>query len=111
MPKFCIYSSYVSVLLNFLCYFQAFGVFGLCQIIAFTKWLRARMSEWNFQFLFRSTILFAACAIAMSVIVASYLGSKCLRRIFFEIVVRIFRLSVFSLQMQIYNAALTFLTY
>ncbi|VDK78670.1 unnamed protein product [Litomosoides sigmodontis] len=53
---------------------MAFGVFGLCQIIAFAKWLRARMSEWNFQFLFRSTILFAACAVAMSVIVASYLG-------------------------------------
>uniref|UniRef100_A0A158Q7V4 Dolichyl-diphosphooligosaccharide--protein glycosyltransferase subunit STT3A n=1 Tax=Elaeophora elaphi TaxID=1147741 RepID=A0A158Q7V4_9BILA len=53
---------------------MAFGVFGLCQIVAFTKWLRARMSEGNFQFLFRSIILFAACAFAMSVIIASYLG-------------------------------------
>ncbi|VIO88742.1 Uncharacterized protein BM_BM9516 [Brugia malayi] len=53
---------------------MAFGVFGLCQIIAFANWLRIRMSEENFQFLFRSTVLFAACAVAMSVIVASYLG-------------------------------------
>ncbi|OZC10244.1 oligosaccharyl transferase STT3 subunit [Onchocerca flexuosa] len=52
----------------------SFGVFGLCQVIAFANWLRARMSEGNFQFLFRSTVLFAACAVAMSVIVASYLG-------------------------------------
>uniref|UniRef100_A0A1I8ESV4 Dolichyl-diphosphooligosaccharide--protein glycosyltransferase subunit STT3A n=1 Tax=Wuchereria bancrofti TaxID=6293 RepID=A0A1I8ESV4_WUCBA len=53
---------------------MAFGVFGLCQIIAFANCLRTRMSEENFQFLFRSTVLFAACAVAMSVIVASYLG-------------------------------------
>ncbi|MCP9262928.1 Dolichyl-diphosphooligosaccharide--protein glycosyltransferase subunit STT3 [Dirofilaria immitis] len=31
---------------------MAFGVFGLCQIIAFAKWLRARMSEGIFNFFF-----------------------------------------------------------
>lgn len=64
----------------------------MCQIVAFAKWLHVRMSEENFQFIFRSTVLFAACAVAMSVIVASYLGSKYYKKVFVEVIFFVFRL-------------------
>uniref|UniRef100_A0A914RRP4 Uncharacterized protein n=1 Tax=Parascaris equorum TaxID=6256 RepID=A0A914RRP4_PAREQ len=54
---------------------QAFGVFGLCQLVAFATWLRSKMSEENFQLLFRSILLAVAALIAMAVAAAAFLGS------------------------------------
>lgn len=55
---------------------KAFGVFGLCNIVAFAGWLRARMTEENFQFIFRSTILAVAYVVGVAVVVAAFLGSQ-----------------------------------
>ncbi|KHN73996.1 Dolichyl-diphosphooligosaccharide--protein glycosyltransferase subunit STT3A [Toxocara canis] len=52
----------------------AFGVFGLCQLVAFANWLRSKMSEDNFQLLFRSIVLAFASIVAMAVFAAAFLG-------------------------------------
>uniref|UniRef100_F1KWN4 Dolichyl-diphosphooligosaccharide--protein glycosyltransferase subunit STT3A n=1 Tax=Ascaris suum TaxID=6253 RepID=F1KWN4_ASCSU len=52
----------------------AFGVFGLCQLVAFATWLRSKMTEENFQLLFRSIVLAFAVLIAMAVAAAAFLG-------------------------------------
>ena len=46
--------SYVNVV------FQAFGVFGLCQIHAFVDYVRSRMSRENFNLLFKTVVITAA---------------------------------------------------
>lgn len=54
---------------------QAFGTFGLCQLFALASWLRSKMSEENFQVLFKSVIAVAALAVFGGVAVATFLGS------------------------------------
>ncbi|VDK42773.1 unnamed protein product [Anisakis simplex] len=52
----------------------AFGVFGLCQLVAFANWLRSKMSENNFQILFRSVLVAIASVFAMALGAATFLG-------------------------------------
>lgn len=55
---------------------QAFGIFGLCQLVAFSNYLKSKMTEENFQLLFRSTLLVSAICAALIFALASLLGSK-----------------------------------
>uniref|UniRef100_A0A914WPH7 Dolichyl-diphosphooligosaccharide--protein glycosyltransferase subunit STT3A n=1 Tax=Plectus sambesii TaxID=2011161 RepID=A0A914WPH7_9BILA len=52
----------------------AFGTFGLCQLCAFAGWLRSKMSEENFQVLFKSVIAVAGLAVFGGVAVATFFG-------------------------------------
>lgn len=51
----------------------AFGIFGLCQIIAFSQWMRTKMSPENFQIVFRSILLVIAGAGGLLLVVATFL--------------------------------------
>ncbi|VDN53907.1 unnamed protein product [Dracunculus medinensis] len=52
----------------------AFGIFGLCQLVAFSNYLKSKMTEENFQLLFRSTLLVSAICAALIFALASLLG-------------------------------------
>lgn len=56
-------------------YFQAFGVFGLCQIVAFAQWMRSKMSPETFQFVLRSVLLVIGGAFGMMILIATFLQS------------------------------------
>ena len=44
---------------------QAFGVFGLCQIHAFVDYIRSKLSQQQFEFLFRTMVLLTAVVAAV----------------------------------------------
>ncbi|VDD92803.1 unnamed protein product [Enterobius vermicularis] len=52
----------------------AFGVFGLCQLVAFSKWLRSKLSEENYRLLFHSVVVAVASVFAFAIILATLLG-------------------------------------
>ena len=51
----------------------AFGVFGLCQIVAFSQWMRSKMAPEKFQLVLRSVLLVIGGAGTVALIVASFL--------------------------------------
>lgn len=54
----------------------AFGVFGLCQIVAFAQWMRSKMSPEKFQLVLNSILLVAGGAGLLALFVASFLHSE-----------------------------------
>ncbi|MFH4977983.1 hypothetical protein AB6A40_004692 [Gnathostoma spinigerum] len=52
----------------------AFGMFGLCQLVSFSRWLRSKMSDENYKLLFRSIVLAFGGTVGVMVIVAALLG-------------------------------------
>uniref|UniRef100_A0A915CR64 Dolichyl-diphosphooligosaccharide--protein glycosyltransferase subunit STT3A n=1 Tax=Ditylenchus dipsaci TaxID=166011 RepID=A0A915CR64_9BILA len=54
----------------------AFGVFGLCQIVAFSQWMRSKMAAEKFQLILRSILLVAGGAGMIALIVASFFTVK-----------------------------------
>ena len=44
---------------------QAFGVFGLCQIHAFVDYIRSKLSQQQFEFLFKTMVLLTAVVAAV----------------------------------------------
>jgi len=59
----------------FMCWCQALGVFGLCQIHAFIDYVHSRLTKEQFNILFRGLVLFAAVIGLSSFGVATALGS------------------------------------
>lgn len=54
----------------------AFGVFGLCQLLAFNEYLRSRLSQRSYEVLFRSLVLLIGF-VALSVgVFLTVIGSK-----------------------------------
>ncbi|CAK5075024.1 unnamed protein product [Meloidogyne enterolobii] len=51
----------------------AFGVFGLCQIVAFASWMRSKMTADRFQLVLRSVLLVFGGAAFLALIVATFL--------------------------------------
>uniref|UniRef100_A0A0N5AKN6 Dolichyl-diphosphooligosaccharide--protein glycosyltransferase subunit STT3A n=1 Tax=Syphacia muris TaxID=451379 RepID=A0A0N5AKN6_9BILA len=52
----------------------AFGVFGLCQLVAFSNWLRSKMPEENYIFLFRSVVVAFGSCFGFTIVLAIFLG-------------------------------------
>lgn len=52
----------------------AFGVFGLCQLFAFSNYLRANLSKENFEFLLKSAIALAGAIGLGAIVVATLMG-------------------------------------
>jgi dolichyl-diphosphooligosaccharide--protein glycosyltransferase len=52
----------------------AFGVFGLCQLMAFATWLQSKMSAESFQYLLKSVIAAMALTVFGGVAFATFLG-------------------------------------
>ncbi|TKR71663.1 hypothetical protein L596_019225 [Steinernema carpocapsae] len=52
----------------------AFGIFGLCQLMAFTTWLKSKMTEQNYNIFFNSVVAFLVSLFIFAVIIVSALG-------------------------------------
>ncbi|PAV86170.1 hypothetical protein WR25_01110 isoform B [Diploscapter pachys] len=50
----------------------ALGVFGLCQLIAFSRWLQSKLSSESFDLLFRSVITAIGAAMFLAIALASF---------------------------------------
>lgn len=58
----------------FLCKFQALGVFGLCQILAFSDYLRSKLTPDEFETLFVSLLYSVGTLVAILVSVLTFSG-------------------------------------
>jgi len=56
--------------------FQAFGVFGLCQMTAFALWMKSKMTPERFNLVLRSVLLVLGGTVFLGLVVATFLHSK-----------------------------------
>jgi hypothetical protein len=63
---------------------QALGVFGLCQLHAFTTYLRAHLSPSHFQIVVRSVVMVMGSAMVGALAVATFFGSTFIFGVLFE---------------------------
>lgn len=54
----------------------AFGVFGLCQLMAFNEYVRSRLSQHSYELLFRSLLLLIGFIAISAGILLAVIGSK-----------------------------------
>jgi hypothetical protein len=55
---------------------QAFGVFGLCQLVGFALWMKSKMTPERFSLVLRSVLLVFGGAAFLALIVATFLHSE-----------------------------------
>lgn len=55
---------------------QALGVFGLCQLVAFTQYLRSNLSKEHFELVVRTVVMMMGMVMVAGMGIAAALGSE-----------------------------------
>ena len=69
------YATYNSFPVPFLSALQALGVFGLCQIHAFVDYVRSKLTDRQFQLLFKTMAILVGIAAVVAVVVLTAMDS------------------------------------
>lgn len=54
----------------------AFGVFGLCQLVALTQYIRSKLSKEYYDILFQTLVLFSGGLVLSAIVILTFIGSK-----------------------------------